>query len=165
MPGVKLDAIDRQILIELQADGRMTNVELSKRVGISAPPCLRRVRALEEAGLIEGYHADVDARSLGFEVEVFAMVGLKSQAENDLVAFEEAVRAWPLVRDCHMLNGEIDFVLRIVAPDLPSFQQFLTHDLTPFPNLESVTTRLVIRRSKREAGVPLDMIEPEDINS
>ena len=93
------------------------------------------------------------------------MVGLKSQAESDLVAFEEAVRAWPLVRDCHMLNGEIDFVLRIVAPDLPSFQQFLTHDLTPFPNLESVTTRLVIRRSKREAGVPLDMIEPEDVNA
>lgn len=161
MPGVKLDAIDRQILIELQADGRMTNVELSKRVGISAPPCLRRVRALEEAGLIEGYHADVDARSLGFEVEVFAMVGLKSQAETDLVAFEEAVGAWPFVRDCHMLNGEIDFILRIVAPDLPSFQRFLTHDLTPFPNLESVTTRLVIRRSKRAAGVPLEMIEQE----
>jgi len=93
------------------------------------------------------------------------MVGLKSQAESDLVAFEQAVRDWPLVRDCHMLNGEIDFVLRIVAPDLPSFQRFLTHDLTPFPNMESVTTRLVIRRSKREAGVPLDMIEPEDLSA
>ncbi len=162
MPGVKLDAIDRQILIELQADGRMTNVELSKRVGISAPPCLRRVRALEEAGLIEGYHADVDARSLGFEVEVFAMVGLKSQAETDLVAFEETVRAWPFVRDCHMLNGEIDFILRIVAPDLPSFQRFLTRDLTSFSNMESVTTRLVIRRSKRAAGVPLEMIDQDD---
>jgi len=163
MPGVKLDSIDRQILIELQSDGRMTNVELSKRVGISAPPCLRRVRALEEAGLIEGYHADVDARSLGFEVEVFAMIGLKSQAESDLVAFEEAVRGWPFVRECHMLNGEIDFILRLVAPDLPSFQSFLTHDLTPFPNVESVTTRLVIRRSKRVAGVPLEMIEQEII--
>ncbi len=161
MAGVKLDNIDRQIMIELQADGRMTNVELSKRVGISAPPCLRRVRALEEAGLIEGYHADVDARSLGFEVEVFAMVGLKSQAESDLVEFEHAVRDWPYVRDCHMLNGDIDFMLRIVAPDLPSFQRFLTCDLTPFPNLESVTTRLVIRRSKRAAGVPLEVLEQE----
>jgi DNA-binding Lrp family transcriptional regulator len=117
---------------------------------------------LEEAGLIEGYHADVDARALGFEVEVFAMVGLKSQAEGDLVAFERAVASWPLVRECHMLNGEIDFILRIVAPDLPSFQRFLTHDLTPFPNMESVTTRLVIRRSKREAGVPLAMLERDE---
>ncbi|MEO0361452.1 MAG: Lrp/AsnC family transcriptional regulator, partial [Pseudomonadota bacterium] len=98
MASGKIDAIDRKILAELQADGRMTNVELSKRLGISAPPCLRRVRALEEEGLIEGYHARVDARALGFEVMVFAMVGLSSQAEADLVAFEDQARAWPLVR-------------------------------------------------------------------
>jgi DNA-binding Lrp family transcriptional regulator len=106
MPGHKLDQIDRQILSELQADGRMTNVELARRVGISAPPCLRRVRTLEEAGYIRGYHADVDARSLGFEVQVFAMVGLLRQAEGDLAAFEQRCRDWPLVRECHMLNGE-----------------------------------------------------------
>ena len=91
MPGAKLDPIDRKILAELQADGRMTNVELSRRVGISAPPCLRRVRALEEAGLIRGYHADVNARELGFEVQVFAMVGLTSQAEADLVGLRGEV--------------------------------------------------------------------------
>jgi len=108
MPQTKLDPIDRRILAELQDDGRMTNVELAKRVGISAPPCLRRVRTLEEAGYIRGYHADVDARMLGFEVQVFAMVGLHSQAEADLVAFEALCRDWPLVRECHMLNGEID---------------------------------------------------------
>ncbi len=113
MAGHKLDEIDRQILAELQADGRMTNVELARRVGISAPPCLRRVRALEEAGFIVGYHADVDARLLGFEVQVFAMVGLQSQAEADLSAFENRCRGWPLVRECHMLNGEIDFILKI----------------------------------------------------
>jgi len=163
MPGVKLDTIDRQILVELQADGRMTNVELSKRVGISAPPCLRRVRALEEAGLIVGYHADLDARMLGFEVQVFAMVGLKSQAEPDLVAFEEAARGWPLVRECHMLNGEIDFILRCVAPDLPTFQRFLTDDLTAHPNLASATTRLVVRASKRAPGVPLEMAETGEV--
>ena len=88
MASHKLDAIDRKILTELQADGRMTNVELASRVGISAPPCLRRVRALEEQGFIKGYHAAVDARELGFEVQVFAMVGLQSQAEADLSAFE-----------------------------------------------------------------------------
>ena len=88
MPGNRLDPIDRKILAELQADGRMTNVELAKRVGISAPPCLRRVRTLEEQGFIRGYHAEVDPRELGFEVQVFVSVGLQSQAEIDLRAFE-----------------------------------------------------------------------------
>ncbi len=155
MPGVKLDPIDRKILAELQADGRMTNVELSRRVGISAPPCLRRVRALEEAGLIQGYHASINARELGFEVQVFAMVGLTSQAEADLSAFEAQCRAWPLVRECHMLNGEIDFILKIVSKDLQSFQEFLTGKLTPAPNVESVKTSLTIRTAKQEPGVPL----------
>jgi DNA-binding Lrp family transcriptional regulator len=126
MAAGKIDAIDRKIMAELQADGRMTNVELSKRLGISAPPCLRRVRILEEQGLIKGYHAQVDSRALGFEVMVFALVGLSSQAEADLVAFEELCEDWPLVRECHMLNGEIDFMLKCVAPDLSTFQTFLT---------------------------------------
>ena len=159
MASGKIDAIDRQIMAELQADGRMTNVELSKRLGISAPPCLRRVRSLEDDGLIRGYHADVDARSLGFEVMVFAMVGLSSQAEADLVAFEEQARAWPLVRECHMLNGEIDFLLKCVAPDLSTFQSFLTGDLTAAENVASVKTSLVIRGAKSEPGVPFDVLE------
>ncbi len=155
MPRLKLDPIDRKILAELQADGRMTNVELSSRVGISAPPCLRRVRALEEAGLIRGYHADVDAREMGFEVQVFAMVSLKSQAEADLVAFEELARGLPYIRECHMLNGEIDFILKCVAPDLSSFQQFLTGKLTSAANVASVRTSLVIRTAKDAPGVPI----------
>jgi DNA-binding Lrp family transcriptional regulator len=159
MPGQKLDAIDRKILAELQADGRMTNVELASRVGISAPPCLRRVRALEEAGLIKGYHADVNARDLGFEVGVFAMVRLKSQAETDLMAFEAQARSWSLVRECHMLNGEIDFILKCVAPDLSSFQTFLTEKLTSADNVASVKTSLVIRCAKDEPGVPFDVVE------
>lgn len=159
MPNSKLDHIDRKILAELQADGRMTNVELSHRVGISAPPCLRRVRVLEEAGLIKGYHADVSARDLGFEVQVFAMVGLHSQAEVDLSAFEGKVQDWPLVRECHMLNGEIDFILKCVAPDLSTFQNFLTAELTSAPNVASVKTSLVIRGAKDEPGVPFSIIE------
>jgi DNA-binding Lrp family transcriptional regulator len=159
MPGTRLDPIDRKILAELQADGRMTNVELAKRVGISAPPCLRRVRTLEEAGYIKGYHADVDPRELGFEVQVFAMVGLASQAEADLTAFENRCRAWPLVRECHMLNGEVDFILKCVAPDLSSFQRFLTGDLLTTPNVASVKTSLVIRGAKDEPGVPFDVLE------
>ncbi|MCO4824802.1 MAG: Lrp/AsnC family transcriptional regulator [Amylibacter sp.] len=159
MPTIKLDPIDRKILAELQADGRMTNVELAKRVGISAPPCLRRVRTLEESGFIRGYHADVDAHELGFEVQVFAMVGLYSQAEVDLSKFEEQCRNWPLVRDCHMLNGEIDFILKCVAPDLTSFQKFLTNELTSAENVASVKTSLVIRCAKDAPGVPFSILE------
>ncbi len=159
MPVHRLDPIDRKILSELQADGRMTNVELAKRVGISAPPCLRRVRTLEEQGFIRGYHADVDPRELGFEVQVFAMVGLQSQAEGDLSAFEERCRNWPLVRECHMLNGEVDFILKCVAPDLSTFQSFLTGQLLTAPNVGSVKTSLVIRGAKDEPGVPFEILE------
>ncbi len=159
MVTTRLDPIDRKILAELQADGRMTNVELAKRVGISAPPCLRRVRTLEEAGYIKGYHAEVDSRELGFEVQVFAMVGLDSQAEVELTAFEERCRQWPLVRECHMLNGEVDFILKCVAPDLSSFQSFLTGELLTTPNVASVKTSLVIRGAKDEPGVPFDVLE------
>ncbi|MEV8466000.1 Lrp/AsnC family transcriptional regulator [Fluviibacterium sp. DFM31] len=159
MSASKLDPIDRKILAELQADGRMTNVELAKRVGISAPPCLRRMRTLEEAGFIRGYHAQVDGRELGFEVQVFAMVGLKSQAESDLSAFEQKCRSWPLVRECHMLNGEVDFILKCVAPDLSTFQSFLTGELTAADNVASVKTSLVIRAAKEEPGVPFEVLE------
>ncbi|MDO5704294.1 MAG: Lrp/AsnC family transcriptional regulator [Paracoccus sp. (in: a-proteobacteria)] len=159
MAGTRLDEIDRRILAELQADGRMTNVELARRVGISAPPCLRRVRGLEESGHIRGYHADIDPRELGFEVQVFAMVRLASQHERDLSAFEDLARNWPLVRECHMLNGEIDFILKCTSPDLPTFQRFLTESLTAAPNVASVKTSLVIRCSKDEPGVPFEIVE------
>lgn len=155
MQRLKLDAIDWRILAELQADGRMTNVELAERVGISPPPCLRRVRALEEAGIIRGYRAQLNAKALGFDVVVFAMIGLTSQAEADLRAFEQAVAGWPMVRECYMLNGEIDFILKIVARDLAEFHDFLTSRLTAAPNVASVKTSLTIRSAKTDAGIPL----------
>ncbi len=152
----KLDAIDRQILAALQADGRMTNVDLASRVKITAPPCLRRVRALEQAGYIRGYHAELDAKALGYGVTAFAFVGLSSQAEADLKAFEDEVRAWPQVRSCFMLSGEVDFVLRCVARDLGELQAFITEKLTAAKNVASVKTALAIRQSKDEPGIPLD---------
>jgi len=155
MRGPKLDRVDRRILQLLQADGRMTNIELARRVGLSPPPCLRRVRALEAAGLIRGYHADLAPEALGFAVTVFAQIGLASQAERDLKAFESLVASWPEVREAHMLAGETDFLLKIVAPDWDSYQHFVTRKLTPAPNVSHVKTALVLRQSKALPGVPL----------
>ena len=153
----RLDATDWRILKELQANGRITNVELARKVGISPPPCLRRVRALEQAGMIAGYFGLLDEKSVGFEVIAFAMVGLHSQAEADLRAFENRVLAWPLVRECYMLSGETDFLLKCVAPDLTAFQDFIIDELTAAPNVASVKTFLTIRRAKREPGVPISV--------
>ncbi len=161
MRRVKLDRIDRRILHDLQDKGRMTNVELAKRAGISAPPCLRRVRALEKAGLIKGYHAEVNAEALGFSVTVFAQVGLSSQAEADLRAFEQLMASYPEVRECHMLAGEADFLLRIVATDWDAYQRFLTSKLTPAPNVSHVKTALAIRSTKTEPGVPIPVEPPK----
>jgi DNA-binding Lrp family transcriptional regulator len=154
-----LDSIDRQILRELQDDGRMTNVDLAARVGLTAPPCLRRVRSLEEEGAIRGYHAELDPRRLGYGITVFAMVSLKSQAEADLRTFETHVATLSGVRECHMLNGEIDFILKIVARDLEEFQRFLTTHITPAPNVAGVKTSLTIRTSKSLPGVPVPEVE------
>jgi DNA-binding Lrp family transcriptional regulator len=155
MSQIALDHIDSLILAELQADGRMTNVELAQRVGLTAPPCLRRVKALEQDGFIEGYHAALNASRLGYTITVFAMVSLKSQAEPDLKAFEEHISGLDPVRECHMLNGEIDFILKIVARDLQEFQTFLTTSLTTAPNVASVKTSLTIRAAKTVPGVPV----------
>ena len=152
----RLDRIDRRILRDLQADGRMTNVELAKRAEITAPPCLRRVRALEKSGYIRGYHAVLEPKALGFNVIVFAHVGLASQAESDLEAFEALVRSWPEVRECYMLAGETDFLLKIVAVDWDAYQQFLTTKLTPAPNVSHVKSALSIRASKNEPGIPIE---------
>ncbi len=161
VPKVKLDDIDRCILHDLQENGRMTNVDLARRAGISAPPCLRRVRVLEEAGFIRGYHADIDPKSLGFNVTVFAQVGLARQSEADLQAFEGLVRSWPEVRECNMLAGEADFLLKVLAADWDAYQQFLTTKLTAAPNVSHVKSALSIRTSKAQPGVPIPL-EGED---
>lgn len=151
-----LDDIDIQILKRLQDDGRVTNVELAQSVGLTAPPCLRRMRALEDEGIINAYHAAIDPTKMGYTITVFAMVSLKSQAEDDLQAFEDHVQSLPEVRECYMLNGEIDFMLKVVAKDLQQFQKFLTSQLTSAPNVASVKTSLTIRSAKNLPGVPID---------
>lgn len=157
MPKVKLDRIDRKILHDLQENGRMTNVDLAERAGISAPPCLRRVRALEEAGIIRGYHADIEPGSLGYGITVFAQVGLTSQSETDLRKFEDLARQWPLVRECHLVSGEADYILKIVAEDWDDYQKFLTTHLTTAPNISQVKSALGIRSAKSAPGVPIEV--------
>ena len=154
----QLDDVDWKILTEIQANGRITNVELAARVGISAPPCLRRVRALEESGIIEGYFAQLNEKSIGFELMAFAMVSLHAQAEQDLIAFEQQCGDWALVRACYMLSGEVDFILHCVAPDLGAFQDFIIQQLTAAANVAGVKTSLVIRRSKFLPSAPLDVL-------
>ncbi|MDJ0387515.1 Lrp/AsnC family transcriptional regulator [Roseomonas sp. E05] len=149
-----LDTVDRQILAELQADGRMTNVELARRVDLSAPPCLRRVRRLEEGGIIRGYHADIDPVALGWEITFFALVGLESQKHAVLSAFEQDVTTWPEVRECHMIRGGGDFLLRLVARDT-AHENALTNRLTAAPNVGRVTTLQTIHTAKDVPGVPL----------
>ena len=150
----EIDAIDRRILSELQEDGRMTNVELAKRAGISAPPCLRRVRRLEEAGVIRGFHADTDPHRLGWSVIFFVIVGLESQKEAALNAFERLVGAWPEVRECHMIRGGGDFLLRLVARDTTQ-ENDLTRRLTEAPNVARIQTLQTIRTSRLLTGVPI----------
>ena len=145
MRRIRLDRIDRRILRSLLTDGRITNVELARRVGISAPPCLRRVRALEEAGIIRGYHADLAPAVLGYPVTIFAQVGLASQADADLRAFEELIASWPEVREAYMLAGETDFLLKIVAPDWDSYKLFLSAKLTTAQNVSHVKSAIMFR--------------------
>ena len=149
MPSVDLDAIDIKILRELQGDGRMTNVDLAERVGISAPPCLRRVRKLEEAGVIEGYHAMLNAPKLGFDLVAFCTVGLKKQSETNLKAFAAATKGWPRVRQAWMVSGESDFLLHCIAENLTQFQDFVIEVLTADEHVDTVRTMLTIREVKK----------------
>lgn len=150
----EIDAIDRRIIIELQADGRMTNVELARRAGISAPPCLRRVRRLEETGIIRGYHAETDPQKLGFAITFFVIIGLDTQKDAALAAFERLVATWPEVRECHMIRGGGDFLIRLVARDTAQENE-LTRKLTEAPGVATVRSLQTIRTSRTVAGVPL----------
>ncbi len=150
---VTLDAIDRHILRELQDDGRMTNVELARRVGISPPPCLRRVRRLEEAGVIRGYSVRIDAALTGWPVSFFALVGLESQKQAVLAEFERTVAAWPELRECHMIRGGGDFLLRLVAADT-AHENRLTEALTGLATVARVQTLQTIHTASDLAGLP-----------
>lgn len=151
----KLDEIDVQILSDLQENGRMSNVDLADRAGISAPPCLRRVRALEEAGYITGYHAELDPAAMGFTVTVFARVGLKCQAARDINEFTQMINEWPMVRECWVIAGETDFIMKIVATDWDSYQNFLTYKLSAAPNVDQVKSFMTVQKVKSLYGLPI----------
>ncbi len=157
----RLDSIDWAILKELQADGSITNVELARRVGLSAPPCLRRVRALETAGIIKSYRALLDPKALGYEIVCFAMVQLAAQGQKELAAFEQRVKDWSMVRECWTLSGDIDFIMKCVAPNLSAFQAFVG-DLTALPNVRNVRTALTLDVVKDEPLVPIDPVPDQE---
>ena len=156
MKNVKLDRVDLRILRELQKNGRMTNVDLAHEAGLSAPPCLRRVRALEKAGFIRGYHADIAPDKLGFGMTVYINVELINHAEADVSNFIKLMDTWPQVRECYLLTGETDFLLKVVAEDWESFQKFITMHLTAAPNVHRLRSAPVMKRTKYEAGVPIE---------
>lgn len=159
----KLDAIDRRILSDLQAHGRMTNVELAERAGISAPPCLRRLRALEDDQVILGYHAEINAEAMDYKIIAFVQVKLSSNNDHDLRQFEAAIMRLPEVRECHLLAGDFDFLLRVVGRDWEDYQKFLTAELVSAPHVAQTKSSLVIRRSKFAPGVP--MADDEDVKA
>ena len=149
------DTIDWKILRELQREGRVTNVELANRVGLSPPPTLRRVQALEAAGYITGYRAQLDRAKLEYGVKLFAAVGLKSQAQVEMADFERRAKTWPIVRECYAVSGAADFMLVCVARDLQLLQSFIMGALSKAPNVESVKTSLILHEAKDEPEVPL----------
>ena len=157
MKRIKLDKIDRHIVSLLQAQGRMTNVDLAGKVGISAPPCLRRVKALEEAGIIQSYHANVNRSVFGYDVTIFANIRLEKQAEEDLLTFETRVQSMDRVRECHMIAGEVDFVLKIMAKSWDDYQDFRSKELTTAANVSSVKSSMVMRTAKEEFGIPIEV--------
>ncbi|MGH1377212.1 MAG: Lrp/AsnC family transcriptional regulator [Alphaproteobacteria bacterium] len=155
MKKARLDKIDINILKKLQGEGRITNVELAKSVGMSAPPCLRRVRALEDAGYIKGYNASINAQMMGYGVTIFAMVKLKSQLDKDLEEFEKHVSKMPMVRECFLLAGDVDFILKVVAKDWDTYNLKFRKELSEAPHVVSIKSSLSVRESKNLPGIPI----------
>ncbi|HIC56307.1 MAG TPA: Lrp/AsnC family transcriptional regulator [Acidobacteria bacterium] len=151
----KLDSIDRNILVVLQKDGRLSNTQLAERVGLTPAPCLRRVRALEEAGVIQKYAALVDSHALALGVTVFAQVTLDKQVKDQLEVFEQSVGKWPEVMDCYLMTGDSDYLLRIVLPDVEAYERFLNEALTQVPGVASIKSSFALRQVKYSTALPL----------
>jgi Lrp/AsnC family leucine-responsive transcriptional regulator len=154
-PNVKLDAYDRRILNALQRDGRLTNVQLADEIGLSASPCLRRVRQLEEAGVIRGYQAALDAEALGLGLTVFIGVKVDRHHEDEAQRFHQAVSTLPEVISAYLVSGESDFLLHVVVPDLRAYDQFLTDTLLKMPSVRDIRSNFAIRTLKTQGPLPL----------
>ena len=155
MPQTTLDAIDQKILAALQGNARLTNVELAEQAGLSPSPCLRRVRTLEDDGIIKGYAALVDQESVGLPVSVFIMVSLEKQIEHALEWFEERIRALPEVMECYLMTGDSDYLLRVVTSDLQAYEKFLMHQLTKFPSVNSIKSSFALKQVVYRTALPI----------
>jgi len=155
MPQIALDMIDQRILAALQGNARLSNVELAQQAGLSPSPCLRRVRALEEDGIIKGYAALVDQEAVGLPVSVFVMVSLEKQIERALEMFEERVRALPEVMECYLMTGDSDYLLRVVTRDLQAYERFLMHQLTKFPGVSSIKSSFALKQVVYRTALPI----------
>lgn len=156
MPKPELDAIARRILSALQRDARLTNVELAEEVGLSPSPCLRRVRLLEEAGVIAGYHAALNRAGIGLGLTVFVGIKVERHHDEQATAFRDAVRALPEVVSCHLVSGEADFLLQVVVPDLAGYERFLLGTLLKLPGVSDIRSNFAIQTVKEHAPLPLD---------
>ena len=155
MPETDLDLLDLRILEELQADGRMTNQELSERVGLSPSPCLRRLRRLETDGVIQRYVALADPDAMGLSVTAFVRVRLERQDDRHLAAFEAAITEYPQVMECYLMTGEADYQLRVLVRSLSDFEDFLRYRLTPLPGVAQVTTSFALRPVVYKTALPV----------
>ena len=155
MPKPSLDAIDRKILARLQKDGRIANNDLASAIGLSPSPCLRRVKALEESGVIRTYVALVDPSTVALPVNVFVSVTLEKQIEERLDAFEAAIMHRPEVLECYLMTGEADYLLRVVVPDLAAYEHFLKTHLTRIPGVSSIKSSFALKQVRYETALPL----------
>jgi Lrp/AsnC family leucine-responsive transcriptional regulator len=160
MPSSDLDAIDRRIVATLQADGRLSNVDLAERVGLSPSPCLRRVKRLEREGYIEAYRAMLGRDRIGLGLTVFVGIKIEGHANARADPFEKAIRAMPEVVACHMVSGEADYLLEVVVPDLQHYQRFLLGKLLDLPIVKEVRSNIAIQSVKTAAALPLDHLNP-----
>jgi len=161
MPNLELDAIDRRIISTLQEDGRLSNVELADRVGLSPSPCLRRVRRLERQGYIEAYRAVLQRRLVGLGLTVFIGVKIEGHANDKAEAFQEAVIAMPETISCHLIAGDIDYLIEVVVPDLDHYQRYLVEKLLDLPIVREVRSYIAIQTLKAGAPLPLDHFDAE----
>jgi len=155
MPVSQLKEIDQKILHLLQDNARLTNVDLSDRVNLSPSPCLRRVRNLEDSGVIKGYVTLVDQNALGLPVSVFVSVSLEKQVETALEQFEDAIRARPEVMECYLMTGDADYLLRVVAADLAGYERFLLDHLTRIPGVASIKSSFALKQVTYKTALPI----------
>ena len=155
MAAKQLDATDWKILAELQDNARVSNVDLAQRVALSPSPCLNRVRALEQSGVIARYVTLIDPLAIGLTVSVFIQVSLEKQIERALEEFERAVKQRPEVMECYLMTGDADYLLLVVVPDVPSLERFIVDYLTRIPGVASIKSSFALKQVKYQTALPL----------